>query len=91
MKPEKRRTISCVSLLKRSYDATEYVDNMYLCNIINKKGENDMARPIKETPILHGEDARRFLARMAEGRKETPEQRERRIANYKLLKSRFVK
>lgn len=50
-----------------------------------------MARPIKETPILHGEDARRFLARMNEGRKETPEQRERRIKDYKLLKSRFVK
>lgn len=50
-----------------------------------------MARPIKETPILHGKDARRFLERMAEGRKETPEQRERRIKDYKLLMSRFVK
>lgn len=55
------------------------------------KGESIMARPIKETPILHGDDARRFLARMTEGRKETPEQRERRIKDYKLLKSRFVK
>lgn len=47
-----------------------------------------MARPIKETPILHGKEAQRFLARMAEGRKETPEQRERRIKNYeKIMKN----
>ena len=35
-----------------------------------------MARPIKETPILFGEDARRFEARMNEKRHETPEQRD---------------
>ena len=28
-----------------------------------------MARPIKETPILYGEDARRFEARMKEHRR----------------------
>ena len=43
-----------------------------------------MARPIKETPILFGEDARRFEARMNEKRHETPEQRERRLYNYKI-------
>lgn len=43
-----------------------------------------MARPIKETPILFGEDARRFEARMKEKRHETPEQRERRLYHYKL-------
>lgn len=43
-----------------------------------------MARPIKETPILYGEDARRFEARMKERRHETPEQRAGRIAAYKL-------
>lgn len=36
-----------------------------------------MARPIKETPILFGEDARRFEERMKEKRSETPEQREK--------------
>ncbi len=41
-----------------------------------------MARPIKETPILFGEDARRFLRRMNEKRTETPEQRERRLRDY---------
>lgn len=35
-----------------------------------------MARPIKETPILFGEDVRRFEARMKEKRHEMPEQRE---------------
>lgn len=41
-----------------------------------------MARPIKDTPILFGEDARRFEARMNEKRTETPEARERRLRNY---------
>ena len=41
-----------------------------------------MARPIKETPILYGEDAERFEARMKEKRTETPEQRERRLRHY---------
>ena len=36
-----------------------------------------MARPIKETPILFGEDARRFEELMKEKRSETPEQREK--------------
>ncbi len=35
-----------------------------------------MARPIKETPILFGEDARQFEARMKEKRHEIPEQEE---------------
>ncbi len=44
-----------------------------------------MARPIKETPILFGEDARRFEARMKEVRKETPEERKRRLADYEMI------
>lgn len=43
-----------------------------------------MARPIKETPILFGEDARRFEARMKEKRTESPEDRERRLYHYKI-------
>ena len=43
-----------------------------------------MARPIKETPILFGEDARRFEERMKQVRRETPEERERRLANFEL-------
>ena len=43
-----------------------------------------MARPIKETPILFGEDARRFEERMKEKRRETPEQRAKRLKDYEL-------
>lgn len=46
-----------------------------------------MARPIKETPILFGEDARRFEARMKEKRTETPEEREERMKAYHLIMS----
>ena len=42
-----------------------------------------MARPIKETPILFGEDARRFEARMKEHRRISSEERARIDANYK--------
>ena len=41
-----------------------------------------MARPIKETPILFGEDARRFEERMKEKRRETSEQRAKRLKDY---------
>lgn len=41
-----------------------------------------MARPIKETPILYGEDARRFMERMKNPPKETKEERERRLKDY---------
>ncbi len=47
-----------------------------------RKENYNMARPIKETPILFGEDARRFEERMKHPRKETKEQRERRLKNY---------
>ncbi|MBQ7634487.1 MAG: hypothetical protein IJS89_02835 [Bacteroidaceae bacterium] len=43
-----------------------------------------MARPIKETPILYGEDARRFEARMQERRRISPEERARMNANYEV-------
>lgn len=50
-----------------------------------------MARPIKETPILYGEDARRFEERMKNPPKETEEQRIRREKDYKILLSRLKK
>lgn len=46
-----------------------------------------MAKPIKETPILFGDDAIRFIERMESGQKETDEERETRIADYLLIKS----
>lgn len=42
-----------------------------------------MARPIKETPILYGEDARRFEARMQEKRHISQEERARIDVHYK--------
>lgn len=49
-----------------------------------------MARPIKETPVLEGEDARRFVERMNETRVETADRKRRRLANYKLAMSIMV-
>lgn len=46
-----------------------------------------MAKPIKETPILYGEDARRFEARMMEKWMESPEERADRLAAYELIMS----
>ena len=44
-----------------------------------------MARPIKETPILYGEDARRFEERMKNVQKESPEQKKARLEHYQLM------
>ncbi len=44
-----------------------------------------MARPIKETPILYGEDARRFEARMKNIQKETSEQKKVRLEHYQVM------
>ncbi len=43
-----------------------------------------MARPIRETPILSGEDARRFEEQMKHPRKISKEERERR-KKYELV------
>lgn len=52
----------------------------------------DMARPIKETPILHCKDAYRFMKRMTEkNHKESQEQREKRLQDYQLALSIFKK
>jgi len=50
------------------------------------KREN-MARPIKETPILYGEDARRFEELMKHPRKVSQEELERRKKDYEYFKS----
>ena len=41
-----------------------------------------MARPIKETPILFGDDARRFEERMLQVHRKSPQDRARRMADY---------
>lgn len=50
-----------------------------------------MAMPIKETPILFGEDARRFEERMKHPRKESPEEREKRLKHYRIALSMLKK
>lgn len=44
-----------------------------------------MARPIKETPILFGEDARRFEERMKNPPRETAARKEERLRNYHIM------
>lgn len=41
-----------------------------------------MARPIEETPVLTGEDARRFMQRMQENRKVSAEEYQRMMSTY---------
>lgn len=48
-----------------------------------------MARDIRETPILFGEDARRFLANMQVRQPETPEERARRLRDYEYCKMAY--
>lgn len=48
-----------------------------------------MARPIAETPILFGEDARRFEARMNENRKVSKETLTRMKESYETVKQWF--
>ena len=48
-----------------------------------------MARPIKETPILYGDDARRFEKRMKEKRHEDPEKRAKRLRDYEMIMKIF--
>lgn len=48
-----------------------------------------MARPIRETPILFGEDARRFLANMQNVEPEPPEELERMQRDYEMMKKAY--
>jgi hypothetical protein len=47
-----------------------------------------MARPIKETPILYGEDAIRFEERMQNVRPMSIQEREEQRQAYEFVKSR---
>ena len=64
------------------------LQSYYIVIYMKNKGRV-MARPIRETPILFGEDARRFLARMQERHPESPEVRARRLRNYELMKMAY--
>ena len=49
-----------------------------------------MARPIKETPILYGEEARKFETRMMNPQPLSPERQEGIQRDYEFLRSRCV-
>lgn len=49
-----------------------------------------MARPIKGTPVLEGEHARRFIEHMNTPRTENAEKKRRRLAYYELAMSILV-
>ena len=62
---------------------------LYLCSLIHNS-VNQMARPLKETPVLFGEEARLFEERMKNPPKESKIDRRRREANYHAALSMFV-
>ena len=45
-----------------------------------------MARPIKETPVLYGEDARRFERQLKEHKRISPERKAEMERNYEIFK-----
>lgn len=63
---------------------------LYLCSEISLKYVFIMARPIKETPILYGEEARKFETRMMNPPRLPAEQIERMQRDYEFLRSRCV-
>ena len=57
---------------------------IYFCKI-ETLNLNTIARPIRETPILYGEAAKRFEERMKTKRYESPEELEMQIRIYNAL------
>lgn len=58
---------------------------LYLC--IQQYIIKIMARPIKETPELHGKDAERFERLMSQPRPASDEERERARRAYEVMKA----
>ena len=56
----------------------------------NKEKDKTMARPIKETPILFGEEARQFEMRMLNPQSLSSERKERIQRDYEFLRARCV-
>jgi hypothetical protein len=62
----------------------------YLCSRKLQRTQNKhkiMARPIKETPTLYGEDARRFAYAVEHPRKVTAAEMQRMEKSYQMVKS----
>lgn len=69
-------------------DGIYVIDIAYLCFCLIKTSKT-MARPIKETPVLYGEDARLFEERMRynETHKVTDKEKERIRKAYEYMVS----
>lgn len=59
----------------------------YIFAIYIIKGENTMARPIKETPELSGKDAVRFETLISNPKPVSNEEKERARKAYEVMKS----
>ena len=58
---------------------------LYIYQQLKEKGYI-MARPIKETPILYGKDAERFIHEMENVKPATEEEKKRVRASYEKIK-----
>lgn len=54
------------------------------------KARQDMAKPVKETPILFGEEARQFEVRMLHPKPIPAEQAKRVLRDYEFLRRKCV-
>lgn len=64
---------------------------MFIIFVIQSSNFPIMARPIKDTPILSGKDAERFIDRMSRSdeRRETDEERRKRVAVFEATMKMF--
>ena len=69
--------------LLKSGNCTKLFFNDYLMR-------NIMARPIRETPVLYGEEARKFELRMQNPPRLSAKQIERMQRDYEFMRSRCV-
>ena len=76
--------IKQTQLISEKYSTLRFF--IYLC-AKNLKKRTIMARPIKETPILTGKDAERFVKRMNEKRTVSEKEIERVRKNYEYVLS----
>ena len=69
--------------------AAKHEKNGYISRKLQrcKTRDKTMARPIKETPTLYGEDARRFAYAVEHPRKVTAAEMQRMEKSYQMVKS----
>ena len=67
-----------------------FAAKLYVISLLINQEDPNMARPIKETPILFGEEARRFEMQMLNPRPISAEQKTRMLSDYEFLRSRCV-